>query len=78
MRELITTEDVAKILRLSNVTVRKMVSDGRIPHFKVGRSVRFDPSVLERWLMKQRRGAAAKTASSGTSQQTVQGERDDR
>lgn len=49
-RELLTYEEVAAQLRLSEATLRKWVSESRIPHVKLGRSVRFEKTELARWI----------------------------
>lgn len=39
--ELLTTEEVASKLHLSNNTIRKMVKEGRLPVIKIGGAVRY-------------------------------------
>lgn len=50
---LLTTEEVAKILNISPATLRGWVHEKRIPHRKLGKSirsaVRFDPVDLNTW-----------------------------
>ncbi|MDH4076939.1 MAG: helix-turn-helix domain-containing protein [Acidimicrobiia bacterium] len=36
--------------------VRRLVAERRIPHFKVGHYVRFEPAEIDSWLQEQRRG----------------------
>ena len=43
---LLTTAEVAKLLTVSERTVKRL----RIPHFKVGRQVRYDALSVTRWL----------------------------
>jgi len=40
MEQLLKCSDVAKILNISKAYSYKLISDGRIPHFNIGRSVR--------------------------------------
>jgi excisionase family DNA binding protein len=47
---LLTVVDVAHWLRREPATIRKWVCYKRIPYLKVGRSVCFDRTDIERWL----------------------------
>jgi excisionase family DNA binding protein len=38
--------------------LRRLVSEERIPHIKVGHFVRFDPTEIAEWLKANRRGVA--------------------
>ena len=49
----LTYKEVANLLNISEITLRKWVCERNIPFLKLGRSVRFDPVVLERWLKMQ-------------------------
>jgi excisionase family DNA binding protein len=42
------------MLRVARKTVVVMARDGKIPHVRIGRLVRFDPVEIERWLREQR------------------------
>ncbi|MGI8622682.1 MAG: helix-turn-helix domain-containing protein [Solirubrobacteraceae bacterium] len=46
-------EDVAPMLQVEPATVREWARAGTIPHVRIGRSVRFDESALERWITAQ-------------------------
>ena len=48
----LTVPEVAKLCRMSTMTIYRQVKQGRIPHFKIGDSVRFDPKTLAIWLRK--------------------------
>ncbi|MGP0021329.1 MAG: helix-turn-helix domain-containing protein [Candidatus Sulfotelmatobacter sp.] len=48
----LTAEDLAKLLSVSKVTIFKQAAAGRIPSFRVGTCVRFDPRAIEEWLRK--------------------------
>ncbi len=50
--------EVAAYLRCSTSTVRRMVRRGQIPHYRLGKLVRFRLSEIERWLALQQEGAA--------------------
>jgi len=53
MQGAITAAPLARLLGLSRITVYKMAKAGRIPSFRVGSAVRFDPGVLAAWLDKR-------------------------
>ncbi|HEX6508019.1 MAG TPA: Clp protease N-terminal domain-containing protein [Chloroflexota bacterium] len=49
-----TTEDVADWLRMDVVTVRRLISRGELPAYRVGGEFRFKASDLEEYLERQR------------------------
>lgn len=53
---LLTLSEVAEILRVSPKTVRRLLGSG-FPCVRVGRSVRFEPQAVVRWLTARREGA---------------------
>ena len=50
IRRAITASEVAALLSVSPITVYKMAKAGRMPSFRVGTAVRFDPRALAQWL----------------------------
>lgn len=50
MKKALTVAEVAKLLSVSQRQVYKLVQGSEIPHFKVGKSVRFDPDLVADWL----------------------------
>jgi excisionase family DNA binding protein len=46
----LTAEELAKLLSVSKVTIFKQAAAGRIPSFRVGTCVRFDPRAVAQWL----------------------------
>ena len=54
----LTVADVAALLNISERQVYKLAAEGRIPCFKIGGSVRFDPSAFAAWL-RQKMGPAS-------------------
>jgi excisionase family DNA binding protein len=52
-KRMMTVYDVADLLGLHRVTVYEKVSRGEIPHVRIGRAIRFDREVLERWIAEQ-------------------------
>lgn len=53
-RKLVNVNDICAILAVKPSTVYKWVYEGRIPHYKIGRLVRFDPVEIDRWVGKQK------------------------
>ncbi len=52
---LMDVEAVAYRLGVTQRFVRRLVSERRIPYFKVGHFIRFDRVEIDEWLMEQRR-----------------------
>jgi len=50
MEQLLTTEQVAEWLNMSESTIRKWVHYRFVPHVKLGRAVRFRKEEIEKWL----------------------------
>jgi len=55
--QLLNYQEVAKILGLKPNTLRAWVSAGKIPHVKLGSSVRFTPQMVQELIEKSTRGA---------------------
>jgi excisionase family DNA binding protein len=49
---LLTTEQVAEYLKVDKFTVYRLVTQGKIPAFKVGNQWRFKQTLLDEWLMR--------------------------
>jgi excisionase family DNA binding protein len=49
----LTAEELSKLLSVSRVTIFKQAATGRIPSFRVGTCVRFDPKAVANWLRSQ-------------------------
>jgi excisionase family DNA binding protein len=49
----ITAKELAELLSVSKVTIFKHAAAGRIPSFRIGTCVRFDPRVIANWLRAQ-------------------------
>jgi len=45
-----TTEEVASYLRVDKYTIYRLVTQRKLPAFKVGNQWRFKRTILERWL----------------------------
>lgn len=53
MGRALTAEELAKLLSVSKVTIFKQAAAGKIPSFRVGTCVRFDPRAIANWLRSQ-------------------------
>src|ERR1017187_484054 len=49
----LTVSAVAELLNISERQVYKLASDGSLPCFRIGGSVRFDPSAFAAWLRQK-------------------------
>jgi excisionase family DNA binding protein len=54
---LLTVPDVADQLQVSARTVWRWIADGALPCVRIGRTVRVDPDVLERFLSHHATGS---------------------
>jgi excisionase family DNA binding protein len=52
--QLLTIEQLAQRLGITVRHVRRLVAEKRVPYYKVGRLVRFDPAEITRWLGTRR------------------------
>jgi excisionase family DNA binding protein len=50
---ILTADDAAKLLGISRRTLCKKTADGQIPHFKIGKVVRFNLSELRKYIERQ-------------------------
>ena len=49
----LTAKELAQILSVSKITIFKQAKAGRIPSFRIGTCVRFDPRAVANWLRAQ-------------------------
>ncbi len=56
-KKMMIAREVAAYLRCSSSTVRRMVRRGQIPHYRLGKLVRFRLSEIERWLALHHEGS---------------------
>lgn len=56
MAELLTVDDVAVILNVSDRTVRRLCYAGDIPHIYIGSQLRIDKKDLENYLNENKKG----------------------
>ena len=55
----LTVADIAELLNISERQVYKLAAEHRIPCFKIGGSVRFDPLAVAVWLRKMAPASAS-------------------
>lgn len=46
----LTAPALAKLLGFSRAAIYEMTANGRIPHIKIGSSIRYDPFAVASWL----------------------------
>ncbi len=56
VEQLLTLHELAHMLQLSEKTIRRMVNARRVPCVRLGRSVRFVPGDVLRWLSARKEG----------------------
>lgn len=49
----LTAVELANLLAVSRITVFKQAKAGRIPCFRIGSCVRFDPRAVAQWLRRK-------------------------
>lgn len=54
LNKLLTVNEVAKLLRVSNMTIYRLVKSGSMNAVRVGHSYRIDKSDIERYLKKNK------------------------
>jgi excisionase family DNA binding protein len=54
--ELLTAEEVARVLRCTERYVWRLGRDGKLPRIRVGRHVRFDPADVEAFIVEAKEG----------------------
>ena len=63
MEHFMTSEEVAELLHVDPVTIRRLVSKGDLSAYRIGADYRFAPSDLQDYLQRQRVSARAKDES---------------
>jgi excisionase family DNA binding protein len=57
MDEALTAPKLAKLLGMGRTVVYEMAAAGRIPHFRLGTMIRFDPVQIGQWLRERQIGS---------------------
>ena len=50
MPEIMTTKELAKYLKLHEITICKYAAEGKIPAIRIGRVWRFDKEAIDKWI----------------------------
>ena len=50
--QIITTKEIAKYLRLHEITIAKLAKQGKIPSIRIGGVWRFDKELVDEWIAK--------------------------
>ena len=50
MPQIMTTKEIAKYLKLHEITICKYAVQGRIPSIRIGRVWRFDKDAIDKWI----------------------------
>jgi len=50
MPQIMTTKELAKYLKLHEITICKYATEGRIPAIRIGRVWRFDKDAIDKWI----------------------------
>ena len=54
MTKLLDINEAAERLHVKERFIRRLVAEKRVPYYKVGPFVRFDPADIDEWLVSQR------------------------
>ncbi len=49
----LTVDEIAEYLSLSRATIYQWASEKRIPHYRMGRAIRFKRAEIESWLLEK-------------------------
>ena len=52
MAQIMTTKEIAKYLKLHEITICKLSKEGKIPAIQIGRVWRFDKEVIDAWIAR--------------------------
>ena len=58
MPEIMTTREIARYLKLHEITICKYAAQGKIPAIRIGRSWRFDKDIIDKWIRKGQKNNA--------------------
>src|SRR5258707_5297661 len=64
-RHALVVTDIAELLSISERQVYKLVAAHRIPCFKIGGSIRFDPVAISAWLRQKMSAACVEPLEQG-------------
>jgi excisionase family DNA binding protein len=52
MAQIMTTKEMAKYLKLHQITICKLSKEGKIPSVRIGSRWRFDKEVIDEWIAR--------------------------
>ena len=52
LAQIMTTKEMAKYLKLHQITICKLSKEGKIPAIQIGRVWRFDKEVIDEWIAR--------------------------
>ena len=52
LAQIMTTKEMAKYLKLHQITICKLSKEGKIPAIQIGRVWRFDKEVIDAWIAR--------------------------
>ena len=52
LAQIMTTKEMAKYLKLNQITICKLSKEGKIPAVRIGRVWRFDKEVIDAWIAR--------------------------
>ncbi|GLV55489.1 hypothetical protein KDH_23330 [Dictyobacter sp. S3.2.2.5] len=67
MEQFMTSEEIAELLHVDPVTIRRLVNKGELSAYRIGADYRFAPSDLQHYLQRQRITAHAQKEAGGGS-----------
>jgi nitrogen PTS system EIIA component len=47
-------KDVAELLNVSEVTIRRLLTEGKIPAYRIKHQYRFNREEIQEWLLRQK------------------------
>ena len=59
-QKILTLAEVSELLQVHPITVYRLIKQGKLPYFRIGRVLRFDADQLENWLLLKQQKAEAK------------------
>lgn len=55
MRPLLSPKDATTLLSIGSRKLWELTNRGEIPHLRIGRAIRYDPTDLEEWIERQKK-----------------------
>ena len=52
LTQIMTTRELAKYLKLHEITISKLCREGKIPSVRIGRVWRFDKEAIDQWIAR--------------------------